>query len=332
MIALLLAALLAPAQAGPVVVPRLTPSVSSLPRLPIPLARTVALTPAGTPTLTATLSPSLTLSPAGLPSLPAPAPYAPDFVAPAPAGPLSVDFDGSGSRADEPVSPSDLSSYLDVGAEHAEALDQAAELAGQTKVGRRILWEAAKLLRDARLPVDVLDLGRNHGEYDYLDKRLRLHRKLMRPESRAQLAATLIHELRHVLQHAEGVPAEALEMEIEAHLDDLAFMRELGVAPPPKTFARQSAEALKKGAEDFVTLLEAALGERPRLAAMTWEKIEADLLEQLKQAKRGKSERKKKLVAAIERDLELIRSKEGRAAYRAFSQRVEARLRREAGK
>lgn len=332
MIAFLLAALLAQAQAAPVAVPRLTPSVSSLPRLPIPLARAVPLTPAGTPTLTATLTPSLT--PSLFPTLPPPAaPYAPDFVAPAPAGPLSVDFDGSAPRSDEPVSPSELSVWLDIGdAAAAEALDQAAELANQTKVGRRILWEAAKLLRDTRLPVDVLDLGRNHGEYDYLDKRLRLHRKLMRPDSRAQLAATLIHELRHVLQHAQGIPAEALEMEIEAHLDDLAFMRELGVAPPPKTFARQSAEALKKGAEEFVTLLEAALGERPRLAAMTWEKIETELLEQLKQAKRGKSERKKKLVAAIERDLELIRSKEGRAAYRAFSQRVEARLKREAGK
>lgn len=329
--ALLLAALLAPAQAAPVVVPRLTPSVSSLPRLPIPLSRTVPLTPAGAPTLTATLTPSLTLAP--IPSLPLPAsPWAPDFVAPAPAGALAVDFDGSGSRADEPVSPSELSAWLDIGeAAAAEALDQAAELANQTKVGRRILWEAAKLLRDSRLSVDVLDLGRNHGEYDYLDKRLRLHRKLLRPDARAQLAATLIHELRHVLQHAEGIPAEALEMEIEAHLDDLAFLRELGVEPPPKTFARQSAQMLKKGAEDFVTLLEAALGERPRLAAMTWEKIEADLLEQLKQAKRGKSERKRKLVAAIERDLELIRSKEGRAAYRAFSRRVEARLRREAG-
>jgi hypothetical protein len=327
---LLLAALLAPAQARVVAVPRVTPSVSAMPRLPV-LARTVPLSSPLASLLTPTLSPSLT--PTALPALPRPSvPYAPDFVAPAPAGPLSVDYDGSGERGDEPVSASELSTWLDIGdGACAQALDQAAELANQTKVGRRILWEAAKLLQDARLPVDVLDLGRNHGEYDYLEKRLRLHRKLLKPENRAQLAATLIHELRHVLQHAEGVPAEALEMEIEAHLDDLAFMRELGVEPPPKTYARQSAEALKKGAEEFVTLLEAALGERPRLASMTWEKIEAELLAQLKIAKRGKSERKKKLVAAIERDLELVRSAEGRAAYRAFSKRVEARLRREAG-
>jgi hypothetical protein len=332
---LLLAALLALAQARVAALPRVTPSVSALPRLPV-LARTVPLTSPLAAQLTPTLSPSLTplLTPGAPPALPPSAvPSAPDFVAPAPAGPLAVDFDGSGERSDEPVSPSELSSWLDIGdGASAASLDAAAEPANQTKVGRRILWEAAKLLRDARLPVDVLDLGRNHGEYDYLEKRLRLHRKLLKPENRAQLAATLIHELRHVLQHAEGVPAEALEMEIEAHLDDLAFMRELGVEPPPKTFARQSAEALKKGAEEFVTLLEAALGERPRLASMTWERIEADLLEQLKQAKRGRSERKKKLVAAIERDLELVRSREGRAAYRAFSQRVEARLRREAGK
>lgn len=328
---LLLAALLAPAQARVLAVPRLTPSVSAMPRLPV-LARTALPGSPLAALLTPTLSPGL--APGAPPALPLPpVPYAPDFVAPAPAGPLSVDFDGSAERSDEPVSASELSSWLDIGdARSAEALEQAADLANQTKVGRRILWEAAKLLRDSRLPVDVLDLGRNHGEYDYLEKRLRLHRKLMKPENRAQLAATLIHELRHVLQHAEGVPAEALEMEIEAHLDDLAFMRELGVQPPPKTFARQSAEALKKGAEEFVTLLEAALGERPRLASMTWEKIEAELLAQLKLAKRGKSERKKKLVAAIERDLELVRSPEGRAAYRAFSKRVEARLRREAGR
>lgn len=328
---LLLAALLAPAQARVLAVPRVTPSVSAIPRLPA-LARTLPLSSPLASLPTPTFSPALT--PGAPPALPLPSvPYAPDFLAPAPAGPLSVDYDGSGERGDEPVSASELSAWLDIGdARSAEALDQAAELAGQTKVGRRILWEAAQLLEGARLPVDVLDLGRNHGEYDYLEKRLRLHRKLLRPENRAQLAATLIHELRHVLQHAEGVPAEALEMEIEAHLDDLAFMRELGVEPPPKTFARQSAEALKKGAEEFVSLLEAALGERPRLASMTYAKIEEDLLLQLKQAKRGKSERKKKLVAAIERDLELIRSPEGRAAYRAFSKRVEARLRREAGK
>lgn len=330
-LSLLLAALLAPAQARVLAVPRVTPSVSAIPRLPA-LARTLPLSSPLTSLLTPTLSPALT--PGAPPALPLPSvPYAPDFRAPAPAGPLSVDYDGSGERGDEPVSASELSAWLDIGdARSAEALDQAAELAGQTKVGRRILWEAAQLLQGTRLPVDVLDLGRNHGEYDYLEKRLRLHRKLLRPENRAQLAATLIHELRHVLQHAEGVPAEALEMEIEAHLDDLAFIRELGVEPPPKTFARQSAEALKKGAEEFVSLLEAALGERPRLASMTYAKIEEDLLHQLKQAKRGKSERKKKLVAAIERDLELIRSPEGRAAYRAFSKRVEARLRREAGK
>ena len=38
-------------------------------------------------------------------------------------------------------------------------------------------------------------------------------------------------------------------------------------------------------------------------------------------ARRGRSERKKKLVLAIQRDLDLIRSEEGRASYRAFSRR-----------
>lgn len=322
---LLLAALLAPAQAAVVSVPRLTPSVSALPRLPLTGARASALTPLGASllTLTPTLAPSL--PPSAIPSFPT-------AVAPAATyAPEAVDFDGAGERPSaEPVSPSEVTTWLDIPAGHAAAIEAAVDLANQTKVGRRVLYEAAKLLQDSRLPVDVLDLKRNHGEYDYLDKRLRLHEKLLHPAARAQLAATLIHELRHVTQHEKGIPAEAIEMEIEAHLDDLAFLRELGLEPPAKTFARQSADMLKKGPEEFVSLLEAALGERPRLASMTWEKIENELLAQLKLAKRGKSERKKKLVAAIERDLDIVRSREGRAAYRAFSKRVEARLKREA--
>jgi hypothetical protein len=318
----LLALLLAPAHGALVSVPRLTPSVSALPRLPLTAARLATLTPLGASLLSGTP----TLAPLPLSVLPP----APGFAGPAaPNAPQSVDFDGSASHPEDAAGLS----WLDIGnEEHAAAIVAAAELAHQTHVGRRVLEEAAKLLGERPLPVDVLDLKRNHGEYDYLEKRLRVHEKLLKPEARAQLAATLIHELRHVIQHSQGVPAEAIEMEIEAHLDDLAFMRELGVEPPPKTFARQSAEALKKGAEEFVSLLEMALGERPRLASMTWEKIEAELLLQLKSAKRGTSERKKKLVAAIERDLELIRSPEGRASYRAFSKRVEARLRREAGR
>lgn len=319
MTSFLLAALLAVPGATQVrAVPRLMPSVSALPRLPL------LKTPGATPE--AALR-ALSLTPSLLPS-------APLAVAPAvepQAAPLGGFFDGDAERPEPPVSASDLASWLSISdAKAAEALDQAAELANQTKIGRRILWEAAKLLQGSPLPVDVLDLGKNHGEYDYLDTRLRLHQKLLRPENRAMLAATLVHELRHVTQHALGIPAESLEMEIEAHLDDLAFMAELGVTPPEKTFARQSWEALKKGPEAFVELLSMALPGRPRLASSTYAKIEEELEEQLDDARRGKSKRKKQLAAAIERDLDLIRSKEGRAAYRAFSRRVEARLRRDA--
>jgi hypothetical protein len=317
---LLLAALLAiPGGAQVHSIPRLTPSVSALPRLPL------LATPGTTPHAALT---ALNLTPSLLPS-------APIAVAPAPipdqAAPLGALFDGEAGRDEQPVSASDLSTWLSISdAKTAEALDAAAELANQTKIGRRILWEAAKLLQSSPLPVDVLDLGKNHGEYDYLDTRLRLHQKLLRPENRAILAATMIHELRHVTQHALGIPAESLEMEIEAHLDDLACMAELGVTPPEKTFARQSWEALKKGPEAFAELLAVALPGRPRLTSSTYARIEEELEEQLEDARRGKSARKKKLAAAIERDLDLIRSKEGRAAYRAFSRRVEARLRRDA--
>ncbi|MDX6770868.1 MAG: DUF6782 family putative metallopeptidase [Elusimicrobiota bacterium] len=322
MTSFLLALLLAvPGEARVLAIPRVTPSISAMPRLPLVLPRGGQLAAAAPLALTPSVLPSLPFAPA--PTFP----VAPSADRPAPLGGV---FDGSAERSDEAVTGSDLSWLASGDPRVAAALEQAADLANQTKIGRRVLWEAAQLLQSMPLPVDALDLGKNHGEFDYLERRLRLHRKLLRPESRAQLAATLVHELRHVIQHSQGVPAEAIEMEIEAHLDDLALMRELGVEPPPKTFARQLHEALLEGPERFVEILGWALPERPRLAAMTWAKIEADLLEQLKHAKRGKSERKKKLVAAIERDLALVRSKEGRASYRAFSRRVEARLKREA--
>lgn len=266
-----------------------------------------------------------TLTPSVLPVLPRAVSPAPD--AEPQAAPLDAFFDGEAAHAPAPVSGTGLSSWLALAdSRAAPALAGAVELAKQTAVGRRILRDAARLLQGAPLPVDVLDLRRNHGEYDYIEGRLRLNRKLLRPQARAQLAATLIHELRHVLQHAEGVPSEALELELEAHLDDLAFLAELGLEPPPKTFALQAHEALRSGPEAYIALLEAAFPGRPRLAASSFAAIEESLKAELALARRGKSARAKKLVAAIRRDLALIRSKEGRAAYRALARRVAAKL------
>lgn len=216
-------------------------------------------------------------------------------------------------------------------ARYARALDAALALARTTDAGRRALDAAEKALagRDP-LPVDVRDLGRNWGEFDYLEGRLRLHKRLFEKGREAELAGTLAHELLHVAQHAAGLPSNALELEIEAHLLDMKLMEELGLEPPPHTFAMQAHEALKKGPADFIELIQAAVPGSPYLGESTPEEIIEELERELKAQRRKKSARAAALAAVIEQDLETLRSEKGLANYRAFSKRVRAELTRRA--
>jgi hypothetical protein len=213
---------------------------------------------------------------------------------------------------------------------HAAALENAVKLARSTRAGRRA-FDAAQKALDAQglaLPVDVRDLGRNYGEFDYVENRLRLDRKLFAPGREVDLAGTLAHELMHVAQHAQGLPSNALELEIEAHLLDLELMDELGAKPPPHTFARQAQEALAKGPKKFIELIQAAVPGSPFLGEQDFDEIADQLEQDLEDLSRKKNARAAKLAGAVENDLKLVRSKKGRAAYREFSKRVLAELAR----
>jgi hypothetical protein len=214
----------------------------------------------------------------------------------------------------------------------AASLDRAVELARTTAAGRRALDAAEKALaaQGITLPVDVKDLGGNWGEFDYLNGRLRLHRRLFEKGREAELAGTLAHELLHVAQHAAGLPSNALELEIEAHLLDLELMSELGLEPPPNTFARQIAEELRKGPKEFIKLLQAAVPGSPFLGESSFAEIVDQLEQDLDDAQSKSGPRAEKLAVVIESDLAMLRSKKGRAVYRAFSDRVLAELQRRA--
>jgi len=214
----------------------------------------------------------------------------------------------------------------------AAALDNAVELARSTLSGRRAMDAAERTLSSEgrRLPVVVLPLGRNHGEYDYLNLTMRLNSKLFQPGREAELAGTLVHELMHVTQHGAGIPSNALEMEIEAHLQDLEMLSELGVKPPKGTFARQALDLLAKGPERFIELIQAAVPATIFLGGSALDDIldqlEDDLKEQRKLSKRSKTAAG--LIPVIERDLARLRTSEGAAIYRAFSKRVLTLLKR----
>lgn len=231
--------------------------------------------------------------------------------------------------------PERLAPWLATGdAKVAAALDRAVALARSTRAGRRALDAAEKTLaaEGRALEILVLDLGRNYGEYDYLAKNMRLHKSLFQRGREAELAGTIVHELTHVVQHGQGVPSNSLEMEIEAHLQDLDMMAELGLKPPKGTFARQALELLAQGPEKFIQLIQAAVPGSIFLGESSLEdvidQLEDDLADQRKRAKRSKTAGG--LVPVIERDLARLRSDEGAAAYRAFSKRVLALLKRRA--
>lgn len=226
-----------------------------------------------------------------------------------------------------------LAPWLQTGnAKTDAALDRAVALARATRAGRRALDEAQRVLEEQgrSLPVRVLALGRNYGEYDYVAKEMRLHKDLFLKGREADLAGTVVHELTHVAQHALGIPSNALEMELEAHLRDLDMMRELGLVPPPHTFARQAFDALVRSPEKFIAVIQNAVPGTVFLGHSSFDDIDEQLEEDL-ETHSGRAHRSKVsagLVGAIERDLDLLRSPEGRASYRAFSRRVLALVRR----
>lgn len=203
-------------------------------------------------------------------------------------------------------------------ASDAALLETAMTEAKKSATGSRVLARAQKAVGGKPLPLQVRDLGGNLGEYDYMAGVLRLDRAHLTSDPK-QAAATLIHELVHVLQHIDGVPAEALEMELEAHIVSMAVSRELGI--PLNGFEAAAAKALAKGPKAYADWMAGQLPGKLRLldsdfkAAVEQAEMEVDDLEN---ASRISAER----LEWARRDLALLKSRKGRAAYRALADRV----------
>lgn len=203
-------------------------------------------------------------------------------------------------------------------ASDAALLGAAMAEARRSPTGRRILARAERALGGRPLPVQVRDLGRNLGEYDYGAGVLRLDRSHLASDPK-QAAATLVHELVHVLQHREGIPAEALEMELEAHIVSMTVSKELGI--PLNGFEAAAAKALAKGPKAYADWMAGQLPGKVRLLdsdlASVTEQLEWEV-DDLENASRVSAER----LDWARSDLALLKSRKGRAAYRAFAARV----------
>ena len=310
-----------PAQAGVVSVP-----------VTIPVYSVPALIPSALPTLPTALAPAIPSASLNLfwDGVPVPVSFVDVQLADVPSAALPL----AGILDDAPQAERSAPWLALDDPKAAAALDRAVDLARTTRAGRKALDEAEKVLAEQGrdLPVLVEALGRNFGEYDYVAKNMRLHEALFKPGREADLAGTIVHELTHVVQHSLGVPSNALEMELEAHLQDLKMLEELGLEPPPHTFARQAYDALRQGPKAFIAVIQAAVPGTVFLSESSWEDIEEqmeqDLEDQNKRAQRSKAAAG--LARAIEADMDLLRTAEGKASYKAFSKRVLALLKRRA--
>lgn len=125
--------------------------------------------------------------------------------------------------------------------------------AQDSPTGRKVLARIEKLTREQGRPLTlvVLDLRSNNGEYVYDWEVVRMASRYRKLDP-LFAAPIVIHELLHVAQKAEGLPVDAVEMELEAHLITLRVIRELGVPLMPDSFEEGAYKALKKSAAKFI--------------------------------------------------------------------------------
>jgi hypothetical protein len=97
-------------------------------------------------------------------------------------------------------------------ARQAATVADVIDAAWESPTGREVLRKAERLARKsgARVPVVLKPLGNNYGEYDYVERVLYLNKDVAARDIK-EAAATLVHELVHVLQHTRNIPAESLE-------------------------------------------------------------------------------------------------------------------------
>ncbi len=140
--------------------------------------------------------------------------------------------------------------------EHKAWLTDVIRIAWGSKTARRVLVQAEQLARARGRPISILvsDLRANNGEYVYDWDMVRMGRHYVKRDP-VDAAPTLIHELLHVVQKAQILPTDALEMELEAYMVTFEVMRELGVPFEKNSFYKQAYAKFKGPLPEFIDWL-----------------------------------------------------------------------------
>lgn len=250
--------------------------------------------------------------------------------APDGSSPLGALWDGAVGRGAGLGSAPQLPACLRVAkAKDREFIAEAVQAARESPIARDILDRVEALVDKRGRPVRVVvgDLKNDWGHYDYVKDVLAINSRLR--DDPAVAAPTLAHELLHILQHAEGVPAEALELELEAHIVTLRVMEELGIESDGGGFSVEAARRLAIGPEEFIAWMKTQLPGKLLLIGSDFESLKSDLEDEVGELELKDGKRSRGRLDWALHDLELVRSPAGRKRYRAFADRVHALIRDE---
>jgi hypothetical protein len=175
-------------------------------------------------------------------------------------------FDGSRLEVPSQDAPlvraaaAELPPYLAVAdPEDRRWIQAALSAAARSRTARRVLAQVAAMSKAQGRPVMVefANLRTNNGEYiyDWGMLRMALSYKKLAPETAAPV---FVHELLHAVQRFHRLPADAVEMEIEAHVVTIQVARELGLRFSKGDFSHEAEKLLKMSPRDFTEFVAAS--------------------------------------------------------------------------
>lgn len=220
--------------------------------------------------------------------------------------------------------------YLDTAPLDRAMIGAAVEAVRGSRSARDVL-RRVEASRRRPIRVFVRPLRGPLAQYDYLEDCIELDSRYRRGDPR-QAGATLVHELVHVLQHGAGVPAEALEMELEAHLVTIDVLTQLGLGDRMDEFSVAARRKLAESPSAYVEWMARQMPSKNRLLGKGFDDVEEDLQDEVDSLDRRARRSKDPLIAQklqwAQSDLALIESEEGRISYQAFARRVWSLIRR----
>lgn len=291
------------------VLPLLLLNIRPVPHAGVPLL-SPSLTPPtlSAPALVPTLAPSLPAAQNA--PLPSPEPAKPSAAEPAAAEQQSAEaarrFDGTlPAPAAEPVLVGPVESWRAAKPDDAQWVGAVMDALRGSRTGRRVLGDIEALARGRGRPV-IVDVAKisNNAEVRY-DSGLLVMDRNHRRKDPALAAPIMAHELQHVLQKAQGLPVDALELEIESYTVEARVWDELGLVPAPRSFARMAKSKLQRDPDSFFVWLAGEYDKNRILHGGTMESYAA-WLELQREKSRKKLKRYRRRIAEAERVLQTM--------------------------